>query len=79
MTSNCIRVCTSNCMNVGLSPVVTSIPVTECGDGRKKVNVYPFIFNDESTGSCICLRLDLYMSRVLLLCVSFIFLNVLHV
>jgi hypothetical protein len=23
----------------------------------------PFIFNDESTGSCICLRLDLYMSR----------------
>jgi hypothetical protein len=21
----------------------------------------PFIFNDESTGSCICLRLDLYM------------------
>jgi hypothetical protein len=30
----------------------------------------PFIFNDESTGSCICLRLDLYMSHVLLLCVS---------
>jgi hypothetical protein len=29
--------------------------------------------------SCICLRLDLYMSHVLLLCVSFIFLNVLHV
>jgi hypothetical protein len=24
----------------------------------------PFIFNDESTGSCICLRLDLYMSYV---------------
>jgi hypothetical protein len=24
----------------------------------------PFIFNDESTGSCICLRLDLYMSHV---------------
>jgi hypothetical protein len=24
----------------------------------------PFIFNDESTGSCICLRLDLYLSHV---------------
>jgi hypothetical protein len=24
----------------------------------------PFIFNDESTGSCICLRLDLHMSHV---------------
>jgi hypothetical protein len=24
----------------------------------------PFIFNDESTRSCICLRLDLYMSHV---------------
>jgi hypothetical protein len=24
----------------------------------------PFIFNDESTGSCICLRLNLYMSHV---------------
>jgi hypothetical protein len=24
----------------------------------------PFIFNDESTGSCICLRLDLYLSNV---------------
>jgi len=25
-------------------------------------------FNDRSTGSCICLRLDLYMSHVSLLC-----------
>jgi hypothetical protein len=31
---------------------------------QNKVNVYLFIFNDESTGSCICLRLDLYMSHV---------------
>jgi hypothetical protein len=30
----------------------------------------PFIFNDESTGSCICLRLDLYMSHVKIICVS---------
>jgi hypothetical protein len=29
--------------------------------GKKRI---PFIFNDESTGSCICLRLDLYMSHV---------------
>jgi hypothetical protein len=31
---------------------------------RKKSKRIPFIFNDESTGSCICLRLDLYMSHV---------------
>jgi hypothetical protein len=24
----------------------------------------PFVFNDKSTGSCICLRLDLYLSHV---------------
>jgi hypothetical protein len=28
---------------------------------RQKSKRIPFIFNDESTGSCICLRLDLYM------------------
>jgi hypothetical protein len=31
----------------------------EVGLIKKRI---PFIFNDESTGSCICLRLDLYMS-----------------
>jgi hypothetical protein len=31
---------------------------------RKKRESIPFIFNDESTASCICLRLDLYMSHV---------------
>jgi hypothetical protein len=36
----------------------------------------PFIFNDESTGSCICLRLDLYLSHVLLLCLSVTFILV---
>jgi hypothetical protein len=30
----------------------------------KKSKRIPFIFNDESTGSCIRLRLDLYMSHV---------------
>jgi hypothetical protein len=30
----------------------------------KKKESIPFIFNDESTGSCIYLRLDLYMSHV---------------
>jgi hypothetical protein len=30
---------------------------------RNKKSI-PFIFNDESTGSCICLRLDLYVSHV---------------
>jgi hypothetical protein len=30
---------------------------------RKSKRIH-FIFNDESTGSCICLRLDLYMSHV---------------
>jgi hypothetical protein len=30
---------------------------------RKKENI-SFIFNDESTGSCVCLRLNLYMSHV---------------
>jgi hypothetical protein len=43
---------------------------------RKKGKRIPFIFNDESTGSCICLRLDIYMTHVLLLCVSVIFFNV---
>jgi hypothetical protein len=36
----------------------------------------PFIFNDENIGSCICLRLDIYMSHVFLLYVSVIFFNV---
>jgi hypothetical protein len=36
----------------------------------------PSIFNDENTGSCICLRLDLYLAHVLLLCVSVIFILV---
>jgi hypothetical protein len=30
-------------------------------DGRINKRI-PFIFNDKSTGSCICLRLGLYMS-----------------
>jgi hypothetical protein len=30
----------------------------------KKDKCIPFIFNDESSGSCICLRLDLCLSRV---------------
>jgi hypothetical protein len=38
------------------------------GRGRgtkiKKSKRIPFIFNDKSTGSCICLRLDLYLSHV---------------
>jgi hypothetical protein len=35
------------------------------GRGTKiKSKRIPFIFNDESTGSCICLRLNLYMSHV---------------
>jgi hypothetical protein len=29
---------------------------------KKKSKRIPFIFNDKSTGSCICLRLDLYLS-----------------
>jgi hypothetical protein len=32
-------------------------------DNGKKSKL-PFIFNDENTGSCICLRLDLYMSYI---------------
>jgi len=32
-----------------------------------------FLSCDRSTGSCICLRLGLYMSHVLVLCVSVIF------
>ena len=36
--------------------------------GQKK-----FLSCDRSTGSCICLRLDVYMSHVLVLCVSVIF------
>jgi hypothetical protein len=49
-------------------------------DGKTVRNMYsvletkkesvPFIFNDESTGSCICLRLDLYMSHVKIICAS---------
>jgi hypothetical protein len=31
---------------------------------RNKKKRIPFIFNDESTGSCIYLRLDLYMSHL---------------
>jgi hypothetical protein len=33
----------------------------DLNEGKKKKRI-PFIFNDESTGSCICLRLDVYMS-----------------
>jgi hypothetical protein len=32
----------------------------------------PSIFNDESTGTFICLRRHIYMSHVLLLCISFL-------
>jgi hypothetical protein len=35
------------------------------GRGTKiKGKRIPFIFNDESTGSCMCLRLDLYLSHI---------------
>jgi hypothetical protein len=30
----------------------------------------PFIFNDKSTGSSICLRLDLYVSHVKITCAT---------
>jgi hypothetical protein len=36
----------------------------------KKSKRIPFIFNDERTGTCICLRLDLYMSHVKNMCHS---------
>jgi hypothetical protein len=36
------------------------------GRQEEKSKRIPFIFNNESTGSCKCLRLDLYMSHVLL-------------
>jgi hypothetical protein len=55
-------------------------PLQECLCERPKMLLYtylsyliffglwkkriPFTFNDESTGLCICLRLDLYMSHV---------------
>jgi hypothetical protein len=41
-------------------------------DRRTKIKSkrIPFIFNDESTGSCICLRLDLYLSHVKTRCAS---------
>jgi hypothetical protein len=39
---------------------VTSMADTDI-DAVKKGKRIPFIFNDESTRSCICLRLDLYM------------------
>jgi hypothetical protein len=35
------------------------------------------IFSDGSTGSCICLRRHIYMSHVLLLCISFLRVSVL--
>jgi hypothetical protein len=35
-----------------------------CSKWKKESTRIPFIFNDESAGSCICLRLDLYMSHV---------------
>jgi hypothetical protein len=38
----------------------------------KNAKRIPSIFNDESTGSFICLRRHIYMSHVLLLCVSFL-------
>jgi hypothetical protein len=47
-------------------------------DGRIKVNVYLSSLMMKVPDH-VCLRLDLYMSHVLLLCVSFIFLSVLHV
>jgi hypothetical protein len=37
---------------------------------KKKTQSIPFIFNDESTGSCICLRLDIYMSQVKITCAT---------
>jgi hypothetical protein len=37
--------------------------IDHCENKRKGKRI-PFIYNDESTGSCICLRLDLYMSHI---------------
>jgi hypothetical protein len=42
----------------------TRIERGEGGGNKRKSKRVPFIFNDKSTGSCICLRLDLYLSRV---------------
>jgi hypothetical protein len=36
----------------------------------KKSKRIPFIFNDKSTGSCVCLRLDLYLSHVKITCAT---------
>jgi hypothetical protein len=38
---------------------------------KKRSKRIPFIFNDESTESFICLRRHIYISHVLLLCISF--------
>jgi hypothetical protein len=46
-------------------PIPTSTPLESKRQNTiNKSKRIPFIFNDESTGSCICLGLDLYMSRV---------------
>jgi hypothetical protein len=56
---------------VSKNPVTTTAKVTaelsiylQGPVSTKKSKRIPFIFNDESTGSCICLRLDLYMSHI---------------
>jgi hypothetical protein len=41
------------------------------GKQNEKCKRIPSIFSDESNGSCICLRRHIYMSHVLLLCISF--------
>jgi hypothetical protein len=63
-------------------PMIEPIPLRFGSDGEllgpavvlvareKEKESIPFIFNDESTGSCICLRLDLYMSHVKITCTT---------
>jgi hypothetical protein len=45
-------------------------PWPALGRSATKKESIPFIFNDESTGSCICLRLDLHMSHVKITCAT---------
>jgi hypothetical protein len=50
---------------VATATVQTAVNFTSCNKlDKKKRKHIPFIFNDESTGSCVCLRLDLYVSYV---------------
>jgi hypothetical protein len=46
---------------LGMEQRASNVKLQVESDDEYKI---PSIFNDESTGSCICLRLDLYMSHV---------------